>query len=308
MTPRPLLARLSFTAFALALAAAAPALAQDDAQSMIQRAKASAQKQRSIEQKPAAAAGACAAPNANLAGRTDYFDAKGVFLRGSKSGAPEDAVVLLFGKGRGLFDEAVSRPCPAGQVPDDQALRKLGQAYAIEEFIRFDSAKNRVKLANGLISEMRTQLYRGADGVVHIGREKIVSGNATEVSDDDHNVGGTGYENQGPEKSVGRLHTHPNSDSHEMLGIPRHHPSDQDVSHVNDSGYSDVVVSPLYVYLINNKNAGALVFARHDTFGDNPVKAFVKKEAELDEYYDKHKSWPPGTNWDEYKKSNPWSQ
>jgi hypothetical protein len=297
--------RIPFLALLAALIAA-PALAQDGAQSAIDVLRASARKQRLIEQK--LAAGPCAAPDPALKGRTDYYDSKGGFLRGSKSGAAEDAVVVLIGNGEARFKEASSRRCPPGQALDDRALRRFGQAYAIEEFIRFDSAKNRVKLPNGLISEMRTQLYRGADGLVHIGREKIVSGNAAEVSEDDHNEGGTGYENQGPEKTVGRLHTHPNSDSHEMVGVPRHHPSPADVSRVNEFGYSDVVVSPLYIFFINNKNADAMVFARHGTFEDNPVKAYVQKAAEADAYYAQHKSFPAWFNDDYNRKNNPWAR
>jgi hypothetical protein len=290
----------------LALALLSPARAQD-AQSAVDRMRAAAGKQRAMTQKPAAPV-YCAAPEPALKGRTDYYDRKGTFLRGSKTGAPEDAIVIFPGNSAARFKAASSRPCPAGEVLDDRALRRLGQAYAIQEFIRFDSARNRVKLANGLISEMRTQLYEGADGVVHIGREKIVSGNATEVAEDDRNEGGSGYEKQGPDKTVGRLHTHPNSDSREMLGVPRHHPSPADVSTVNEYGYCDVVVSPLYIFLINDKDADSMVFARHDTFGDNPVKAYVKKAAEADAYYAQHKSFPAWFNDDFNRKNNPWAQ
>ena len=290
-----------------ALTLSCRAFGQDAAQSAIDRMRASVGKQKAVDQK-AAYPEFCALPNPGLKGRTDYYDRKGAFLRGSKSGAPEDAIVIFTGNSEAGFKEATSRPCPAGQALDDHALRLLGQAYAIEEFIRFDAARNRVKLPNGLISEMRTQLYKDADGVVHIGREKIVSGNATEVTENDRNEGGTGYEKQGAEKTVGRLHTHPNSDSHEMFGVPRHHPSPPDVSRVNEYGYCDVVVSPLYVFLINNKDADPMVFARHDTFGDNPVKAYVKKSAEADAYYAQHKSFPAWFNDDFNKTNNPWAQ
>jgi hypothetical protein len=291
---------------ALAVLSASPSRAQD-APSAVDRMRAAALKQKAMAQKPAPPTD-CEAPDPALKGRTDYYDRKGVFLRGSKSGAPEDAIVIFPGNSAAAFKAAVSRPCPEGQVLDDRALRRLGQAYAIEEFIRFDSPRNRVKLANGLISEMRTQLYKGADGVVHIGREKIVSGNATEVAENDRNEGGSGYEKQGPDKTVGRLHTHPNSDSHEMLGVPRHHPSPADVSTVNEYGYCDVVVSPLYIFLINNRAADSMVFARHDAFGENPVKAYVKKAAEADAYYAQHKSFPAWFNDDFNRKNNPWAQ
>lgn len=252
----------------------------------------------------------CVAEDRSLKGRTEFYDAKGMPLPvppGAVAPAKEDAVVVVLEKKRALFDTIVKYRgrCPAATpLLSAQKLRETGQAYAIREFIDFDSESNRVKMANGLISEMRVNLYKSADGMVRVGREKLVSFNAAEVTSTDVNQGGTGGF-EGQKDPVGKLHTHPNSDNTSMVGIPRHHPSDQDLAHQNESGYYDVVVSPLYVYFIDSPLAATIVVWRANPFGDNEVKAYLRSDAAAQAYYEAHKAFPPGYD---AKKNNPWSR
>jgi hypothetical protein len=252
----------------------------------------------------------CAAPNPAMKGRTDFYDHKGALVHSSAGGSPEDAVVVLMENKEPLFREILAHKCPPDKALDPKKLRELGQPYAIREFIDFDSPRGRVKLKNGLFSETKTFLYKSGDGVVRVGREKLVSGNAMEVSSDDKNAGGTGgAEGQPESQRVGKLHTHPNSDDHTMgLGAPAHHPSPQDVSQDNERGYYDVVVSPLFVFFINRPKSGSLVFDRKDPLGDNKVKDYLKKSAEADEYYERYKKFPAWFNDDFNKKNNPWTR
>ncbi len=255
----------------------------------------------------------CVVEDRSLKGRTEFYDAKGMPIdlpAGTVGSAKEDAVVVVPEKKRELFDTIVKYRgrCPS-KTPllSAQKLREVGQAYAIKEFIDFDSKENRVKIGNGLISEMRVYLYKSTDGMVRIGREKLVSFNAAEVTSTDVNQGGSGgFEGQA--QPVGKLHTHPNSDNTSMVGIPRHHPSEQDLSHQNESGYYDVVVSPLYVYFIDSPLAQPIVVWRENPFGENEVKAYLTKSAEADEYYARNKKFPDWYSGEASKKGNPWAR
>lgn len=255
----------------------------------------------------------CAAKDAKLKGRTEFFDAKGLPLLSLKDGAAEDAIVIVLGKKADLLREIAGKPCPEGKEYNAAKLRQLGQGYAIEEFIAFDGPASRRPIPHQapggftVYSEMRVNLYRGKDGLVHTGRERIYSDHGTIVSEDDPNAGGVGYEDQPSAKQVSHLHTHPNSDMHFPNGIARHHPSDADVSHSNANGYFDVVVTPKFVFFINNPNAEPMVFDRKNPFGDNAVKAYVAKAAEADQYYARNKKFPPWFN-EQLNKSNPWAQ
>jgi hypothetical protein len=251
----------------------------------------------------------CVARDPALKGRTEFYDPKGQLLHSSAGGAPQDAIVVVLDKKLPLFKAVLEHKCLANTEFNAKKLRELGQGYAIEEFIAFDHPENRVKLKNGLFSETRTNLYKGKDGLVHIGREKIVSGNGTIVTSEDPNMGtGVGYEDQTGAQSVGRLHTHPNSDNREMAGVPAHHPSGADVSSQNEAGYYDVVVSPLFVFFINNKNASAMVFSIKDTFSNNAVKGYLAKNREAEAYYEKAKTWPAWYTDGFNKDNNPWAR
>jgi hypothetical protein len=293
---------------ALLVWTAAPARADDDA--VVDGFRAAAQKQKAL----AAAAippGPCAAPS-GAAGRTEFYDAKQNLLFASAGGCKEDAIVVLTeAKNAGEFKRLLGTKCPAGTALDACRLRGFGQAYAFSEFVAFDAPHNRVSLGNGILAETKTYLYRDPeDALIHIGREKLV-GSGTDVYPTDPNRGGTGYKTQSQAQGVGDLHTHPNSGklltSGSEIGVARHHPSPADTSETKIHDYFDVVVSPLYVYFINNRFTDSMVFSRKDAFGDNAAKAYLQKDREAETFYDQHHAFPAWYH-DYAQKNNPWSQ
>jgi hypothetical protein len=250
----------------------------------------------------------CVAPDAKLKGKTDFYGANGYLLHTMEDGAQADAVAVVPEPKLALFKAVLERKCADGKVFNAAKLRELAQPYAIHDLIAFDAPANREKLENGLFSETKTFLYKGKDGLVHHGREKIVSGDGTIVTDLDPNKGGAGFEDQGQDKILGKMHTHPNSDNGKMFPIPSHKPSPQDVSSLNDSGYYDVVLSPLYVYFINHKQAKPLVIWREQPFGDNPVKKYLIKDAQAEAHYALTKKYPSWWTEDFNKQNNPWAR
>ena len=300
--------RLALPALAAALlgAGATPVRADDGA--VVESFRAAAQQQKTLAQKPAAP---CVTPSAET-GRTEFYDAKQTLLHASAGGCREDAIVVLVGnKELNAFKRALAVKCAPGTVADACGLRGLGQAYAISEYIAFDAARNRVELGNGIFAETKTYLYLDSeDALIHTGREKLI-GSGTSVYPTDPNRGGVGYKNQKQEQSLSDLHTHPNSgqlvSTGSTIGVARHHPSDADTDPTKLHDYFDVVVSPLFVYFVNNRRADAMVFSRKDPFGDNPVKAYLAKDREADAYYQRYRAFPAWYH-DYAQKNNPWSQ
>jgi len=287
---------------------AAPARADDDA--VVDGFRAAAQNQRSLAA-AAIPAGPCAVPS-RASGRTEFYDAKQNLLFASAGGCKEDAIVVLVdAKATAAFKRLLALKCPAGTALDACRLRGEGQAYALSEFISFDAPHNRVSLGNGIMAETKTYLYLDSeDHLIRIGREKLV-GSGTDVYPTDPNRGGTGYKTQREDQSVGDLHTHPNSGkllaSGSEVGIARHHPSPADTNEMKIHDSFDVVVSPLYVYFINNRLADSMVFSRKDPFGDNAVKSYLRKDREAQTYYDLNHAFPAWYH-DYAEKNNPWSQ
>ncbi len=284
----------------------APIVARADDGGVVADFRAAAQTQRALAAKPA---GPCAAPAAG-AGRTEFYDGKQNLLFAAAGGCREDAIVVLVDeKQLSAFKRASATRCAAGTALDPCGLRAFGQAYAIAEYIAFDSRRNRVALGNGLLFETKTYLYLDPeDGLIHTGREKLV-GSPTDVLPTDPNHGGNGYKGQTQERSLSDLHTHPNSGvfltSGSQIGVARHHPSDADTDPSKLHDYFDVVVSPLFVYFINNRHADTMVFSRQDPFGANPVKEYLAKDREADAYYHSHRSYPAWYH-DYADKNNPW--
>lgn len=253
--------------------------------------------------------GAALGPVAPARGLTEFYTPEGTFLA-AIAGSAQNAVAIVDKDKVGLFREILAfSAAPANECArlNPAYLRGMGQTYAIEEFIAFDAPGNRVALGNGVLSETLAYLYVGKDGVVHLGREKVVGDNGMMVTEGDRNVGGTGYEEQGQNKRVGKLHTHPNSDAKGFAFAPAHHPSEKDYGG-KEADYYDVVVSPAYVYFINRRGAEQMVFARHNTFGDNPVKGYLAKRSQADAVYAKTGKWPAWFTDAFNSKSNPWKQ
>jgi hypothetical protein len=293
---------------ALLVWTAAPVRADDD--SVVADFRATAQKQKPLAAVPASV-GPCAAPS-GAPGRTEFYDPKQNLLFSSAGGCKEDAIVVLVdAKNTAAFKRLLATKCPAGTVVDACPLRGYGQAYAISEYIAFDAPRNRVSLGNGVLAETKTYLYLDPeDRLIHVGREKLV-GSGTDVYPTDPNRGGTGYKTQSEGQSVGDLHTHPNSGkllaSGAEVGVARHHPSPADTNETKLHDYFDVVVSPLYVYFINNRLADSMVFSRKNAFGDNPVKVYLLKDAEAERFYDRNRVFPAWSH-DYAEKNNPWSR
>jgi hypothetical protein len=172
---------------ALLLRIAAPARADGDG--VVEGFRAAAQSHRAMAE---STAGPCAAPS-GASGRTEFYDAKQRLLYASAGGCREDAIVVLVDQNRAAaLKHALGVKCAAGTAPDACALRGLGQAYAISEYIAFDSPRNRVSLGHGVLAETKTYLYLDPeDRLLHTGREKLV-GSGTDVFPTDPNRGGVG--------------------------------------------------------------------------------------------------------------------